>query len=671
MLDGLAEDARLLLLVAAAEPLGRPRLLWRAADVLSIPATAGKQLGAAGLLRFGAVVGFSHPAMRSAVYRAASADDQRRVHAALADVTDPTTDPDRRAWHRGEATSAPDEGVAAELERASSAAKAKGGLLAAAAVLDRAAALTPDPQRRSRRIFAAGRAMLAAGASDQALELLARAEPQPLDTLERAQLEQLVSEVVVSQRGGRDAPELLLSAAKRLSPVDAHLSRDTHLAALRAAIEVGHLGNAPGLAQAASAAMAATSPGQPGRTADRLLDGLTALLSGGYEVAVPVLKHALHDLGVESGTRWDSLGANIAADLWDDATARSLASRQQEFALRDGAMKDLRQSLCTLATLSVLAGDFDAAADQIERAHSALTEPVDAGMSCASLMLAALRGAEAEATEIIETTIEHAVARGEGRAIAFAEEMTAVLHNSLGNSQVALSAAHPASEHGQFGISDRALAELIEAAVRCGQPDVAGAALARLSARTRLSGTDWALGIEARSRALLSQSHTADVLYRTAIDRLGRCSVTTALARAHLLYGEWLRREGQRGEARRQLHTALQMFTTMGARGFTERAERELVASGERLHKAAVELSTQLTSQEAQISRFARDGYSNPEIAAKLFISPRTVEYHLRKVFMKLGIRSRNELHRILSPGDAQPLTARPDLPSPQRNVPR
>jgi DNA-binding CsgD family transcriptional regulator/tetratricopeptide (TPR) repeat protein len=672
MLDALADDdARLLLLLAAAEPLGRPHLLWRAADALSIPVTAGRQLGAAGWLRFGAVVGFRHPAMRTAVYRAASSDDRRRVHAALAEVTDPASDPARRAWHRGEATSSPDESVAAELERAAGSAKAKGGLMAAAAVLDRAAALTPDPQCRSRRMFAAGRATFAAGASDQALELLARAEPQRFETRERAQLEQLLVEVVVSQHGGRDAPELLLSAAKRLSPMEAELSRDTYLAALRAAIEVGHLGNARGLAEAAAAAAAASLPREPVRAADLLLDGLTALLGGGDEVAVPMLNRALRALGVESETRWDSLGANIAADLWDDATARALASRQQEVALRDGAMSDLRQSLSTLAVLSVHAGDLVAAADQIERAYSALTEPADAGMSCASLMLAALRGAEAEAAEIIETTVEYAAARGEGRVIAFAEEMTAVLHNSLGNYPDALSAAQRASEHGQFGVSDRALAELIEAAVRCGQPDVAGVALARLSARTRMSGTDWALGIEARSRALLSQSHTADLLYRTAIDRLGRCSVTTALARAHLLYGEWLRREGQRGEARRQLHTALQMFTTMGARGFTERTERELVASGERLHKAPVELSTQLTSQEAQISRLARDGHSNPEIAAKLFISPRTVEYHLRKVFMKLGIRSRNELHRILDPGDAQLLTARPDLSSPQRNVPR
>jgi DNA-binding CsgD family transcriptional regulator len=675
LFERLPDDARLLLLVAAAEPLGRPRLLWRAADVLGIPATAANHADAAGLLRFGALVGFRHPAMRSAVYRSAPPDERRRVHRALAHATDPTIDPDRHAWHRGEATSAPDEDVAAELERAAGSAQMKGGLMAAATLLDRAAALTPDPARRSERIFAAGRAMLAAGAADEALELLARAEPRLLEKREGAQLEQLLVRVGVAQRGGTDAPALLLSAAKRLSPLDVCLSRETYLEALRAAMHAGHLCSAPGLAQAASAAGAAPPPAEPARAADLLLDGLAALFGDGYSVAVPVLKQALYKLGIESETRWHSLGANIATDLWDDSTARALASRQRERALRDGAMRAMRQSLSTLAQLSVYAGDFTAAADLIEQADAITTHRVIAGLSCAPLMLAAFRGAEAEAAQLIEATMEQATSRGEGRVIAFAEEMTAVLQNSLGNYRDALTAAQQASEHGQVGASDRALAELIEAAVRCGEQEVAEAALARLSARTRLSGTDWALGIEACSRALLSEAQAADQLYRTAIDRLGRCSVTTALARAHLLYGEWLRREGQRMQARQQLRMALHMFTTMGAQAFAERAERELLASGERQHKRTVEPSTQLTSQEAQIALFANDGHSNPEIAAKLYISPRTVEYHLRKVFMKLGIRSRNELHRVLDPTAVHPSSAgRPwesNLSAPQRNTPR
>jgi DNA-binding CsgD family transcriptional regulator len=683
LLERLPDDTRLLLLIAAAEPLGRPRLLWRAADALGIPATAANCADAAGLLRFGAVVGFRHPALRSVVYGAASPDDRRRVHDALAQATDPTMDPDRHAWHRGEATSSPDEGVAAELARAAGSAKAKGGLTAAAALLDRAAALTPDPGRRSERIFAAGEAKLAAGAPDEALRLLARAEPQLLEKREAARLEQLLVRVVVAQGVGGDAPALLLRAAKRLSPLDVGLSRETYVELLEAAIHAGRLCSAPGLAQAASAARAAPPPPEPARAVDLLLDGLATLFSDGYPAAVPVLKQALHDLPAESGTQWHSLGAGIASDLWDDGTARALASRQRELALRDGAMGALRQSLSILAELSVHAGDFAAAADLIEQADAITTHPVIAGMPCAPLMLAAFRGAEEEAVQLIQATVEHATSRGEGRVIAFAEEMTAVLQNSLGNYRDALTAAQHASEHEQLGVSDRALAELIEAAVRSGEPEAGELAFTRLSARTRLSGTDWALGIEARSQALLSESQAADELYRTAIERLGRCSVSTALARAHLLYGEWLRREGQRTEARQQLRTALHMFTTMGAQAFAERAEHELLASGERLHKS--EPSTQLTSQEAQISQFARDGYSNPEIAGKLYISPRTVEYHLRKVFMKLGIRSRNELNRVLTATELHPSTAHaataqpstawrtwePTVPSPHGSTPR
>ncbi|MDT4893188.1 MAG: hypothetical protein QOE97_2223 [Pseudonocardiales bacterium] len=669
-IDGLPNDLRLLLLVAAAEPLGRPRLLWRALEILGIPATAATRADAAGLLRFGAVVGFRHPAMRTVVYRAASPEDRRRVHRALAHATDPETDPVRHAWHCGEATSIPDEGVAAQLERAAHSAQVTGGVLAFAALLDRAAALTPDPTRRSARIFAAGRAKLAAGAADEALELLTLAEPQLLEHRDAARLDQLLVRVVVAQRGGSDASALLLNAAKQLDARDGRLSRETYLEAFATAMHAGSLGRPPDLADTASAVRAASPAPEQARAVDLLLDGLAALFSDGNPVAVPLLKQAVHKLGTEPETCWHSLGARIATDLWDDRTARVLAERQNEHALRTGAMRSLRQSLGTLAQLSVHAGEFTLAADLIEQAAAIPGTRVTAGMACAPLMLAAYRGAEEEAVPLLEAATEQATIRGEGRVVAFAEEMAAVLQNSLGNYQQAMAAAQQAAAHNQLGVSDRALAELVEAAARCGEYDVAHAALARLSAQTSLSGTDWALGIEARSRALLSESHTADRLYRTAIERLGRCSITTALARAHLLYGEWLRREGGRVEARQQLHLAQHMFTTMGARAFAERAERELLATGERIPKRSAEASNQLTSQEAQISRFALDGYSNPEIAAKLYLSPRTVEYHLRKVFMKLGIRSRTELHRVLGPATPNPSSSRrssqPSLPTRQ-----
>jgi DNA-binding CsgD family transcriptional regulator len=384
-----------------------------------------------------------------------------------------------------------------------------------------------------------------------------------------------------------------------------------------------------------------------------LLDGLAALFTDGYSVAVPILKQALRRFEGEKETRWFSVGSGIAWALWDDSTARALATRQRDVALRNGALMVLERSLVKLALFSVYAGDFAAADDLTEQARL-ISTTVIAGLSDASLMLAAFRGREGEAVELFDAAMEDAAVRGEARMVAFAEEMTAVLYNGLGNYRAALAAAQRASDHGQPGISDRALAELVEAAARCGEQQVAQDALERLSERTKVAGTDWALGVEACSRAMLSPADKAETLYRTALERLGRCSVATALARAHLVYGEWLRRESRRVEARKQLHTALEMFSAMGASGFAERAQRELLATGERLQKRGPESEMQLTSQEAQISQLARDGHSNPEIAAKLYISPRTVEYHLRKVFRKLGISSRNELHRVLDWSTAQ-----------------
>lgn len=653
-LERLSEDARLVLLVAAAEPLGSPGLLWRATDALGVPAAVVDGVQEAGLLRLGAIVRFQHPGLRSAVYEAAGLSQRRRAHRALAEVTDPVEDADRLAWHLGAATSDPEEGVAEALERSADAARAKGGLAAAAALLDRSAALTPDPARRSARLLAAGEAKLSVGAIDEALALLTRVDWRLLDERLAAQLEHLVAQAAMVQRGQCDPASLLPLAAKRLDPLDVRLARETHLRAFEAAVHAGHLSRGVGVAQAASAVRIALPAAQPAQADDLLLDGLAALFSDGYPVAVPVLKQALHRMA-EGESRWVSLGAGIAADLWTDGTARELASRQRDLALRDGALPALHRSLVTLAQLSVHSGDFEAATDLIDQASVITTPMPGSGATLAPLMLAAYRGREAEASQLVEATIEHATTHGEGRSIAFAEEMTAVLQNSLGNYRAALTAAQRASEHEELGVSDRALAELVEAAVRSGDPQVGEAALRRLSERTGLSGTDWALGIEARSRALLSDGPAADQLYRTAIELLGRSSVITALARAQLVYGEWLRREGRRKEARQQLRMARQMFTDMGAQAFAERAERELLATGERLRKRRDESGDRLTSQEAHISHLARDGHSNPEIAAKLFISPRTVEYHLTKVFTKLGITSRNQLHRVLVESEISP----------------
>jgi DNA-binding CsgD family transcriptional regulator len=662
-LERLPADARTLLLVAAAEPLGRPDLLWRAADQLGIPAVAVVRCQDDGFLRLdGGLVRFRHPAMRSAVYGEATPTERRQVHRALAAAADPQSEGERHAWHRAEATSVPTEELAAALQQLAYQAQDKGGFAAKAALLDRAAALTPDAARRSRRLLAAGQAKLAAGVPDQALALLAGIDCQLLEEPGCSQLEQLVARAVAAQRGGPDAPAVLLRTAKRLRALDAELARDTYLDAFEAAMQTGGVDSDSTVALAASDVgtvlpAAAAQPTAPPAVAaapktrqavDFLLDGLASLFAEDYPSAVPALRVALRELSLRADNRWLSLGATVASDLWDDRTSRALATRQRESALRAGALGGLHPSLGMLAQSSILAGGFAEASDLIEQAGPAASDPANVSLRCAELMLAAFRGPQAR------QLLEDEISQGQGRLVAFAHEMRAVLENSLGNYREALTAAESAVTYRQVGASDRAMAELVEAAARCGERQTGEVVLQRLSQRTQLCGTDWALGIEARSRALLSEGQAADQLYQTAIERLARSSVSTALARAHLVYGEWLRREGTRMQARIQLRTALEMFRAMGALAFAERAERELLATGERVRRPEDALGIHLTSQEAHISQLARDGHSNSDIAAKLFLSPRTVEYHLRKVFKKLAISSRNELHRALPASGAR-----------------
>jgi DNA-binding CsgD family transcriptional regulator len=663
-LEQLSETTRRLLLLVAAEPSGRPADICGAAELLGIAGPAFTCPEVEAHLGAGTSLRFRHPSLRSAVYRAASPHERRLVHRALAQAIDHKVYPDRRAWHRGQATLLPDEDVAAELEQAAGAAHAKGGFPAAAALLARAAAVTPDAVRRSQRVLAAGQAKLAAGALDEAFDLLVTAEPRLLDDRQGALLQQLRAQVVVAQGGGSDTPALLLQAAKRLDPLDVRAARETYVEAFEAALHSGRLSGDYGIAETAEVAVNASPPPRQPRPVDVLLDGLATMFTQGYAAAVPELQAALGDLEGERETRWLSVGAMLATNFWDDARASSLAIRQKELALGDGALMDLHRSLVILCGLSVFAGDFTTAADLLEQAR-VICPTSGAGTLYLPLMLAAFRGQETEAAHLVAASIEQATMRGEGLVIGLTEEMAAVLYNSLGRYGEAMAAARHGSEHGLPGVSARSLAELVEAAVRCGERETAQAALAQLTDRTTLCGTDWALGVEARCRALLSEGKAAEELYTTAIEHLGRSTVTTALARAYLLHGEWLRGEGRRVDAREQLHLALQLFTSMGAKAFAARTERELLATGERPNKRRVESSTQLTTQEAEISQLACDGMSNPEIAAKLFISPRTVEYHLRKVFAKLGISSRNQLPRVLaSANEAFPAGAGTDARS-------
>jgi DNA-binding CsgD family transcriptional regulator len=653
-LELMPPETRRLLLTAAAEPVGDVVLLWRAAGRLGVGIDAAAPAQAEGLIELGARVRFRHPLLRSAAYRAAAVSDRRDVHRALAEATDPATDPDRRAWHRAQAASGPDEAVADELERSADRAQARGGAAAAAAFLARAAELTPDPAERGRRAVAAAQAKFDAAASTAALELLATAELARLDELQRARLERLRAEIVFARTRGSGAPALLLDAARRLDPLDAAMARETHLEAMAAAMFAGRLGDEPGVREAAEAAHAAPPAPHPPRAIDLLLDGLATRFTDGYFAGVPPLRKALDAFRRVEGVtareaRWLWLACRLAQDLWDDELWEVLATDGVRVARETGALGVLPIAATYRASLHVHAGRFDAAASLIEEADAITRATGMAPLKYAALMLAAWRGSEAEALGLIETGRLEATARGEGMGLGVVEWATALLHNGRGRYADALAAAQRGCEHDDVGLFAWALVEMIEAGARCGATDAASAALERLSARTRASGTDWALGIEAGSRALLSDGPDAETHYREAVERLARSRGVVHLARARLLYGEWLRRENRRVDAREQLRAAHDHFSRIGAEAFAERARGELLATGETAPRRTAETRDVLTHQERQIARMASDRQTNPEIAAKLFISPRTVEYHLHKVFAKLDISSRRELHAALA----------------------
>jgi DNA-binding CsgD family transcriptional regulator len=653
-LQSLPVMTQRLLLAAAAEPIGDVMLLWRAAERLGIGADAAAPAEAAGLIELGARVRFRHPLLRAAVYRAAAVPDRREVHRALAEATDPGADPDRRAWHRAQAAAGPDEAVAGELERSAGRAQGRGGVAAAAAFLQRSAELTPDPARRGTRALAAARAKFAAGAPDAAYELLAMAELGRLDELQRAELARLRAQMAFAERRGSGAPRLLLDAAKKLGPLDSGLARETYLEALGAAISAGRLGRSLTVRKAAEAARTAPPTPQPPRPLDLLLDGIATRLTEGYVVGLPPLRRALDALRRHSGRSeagvmgWLPL-ATIAPELWDDATWHELTARALGLARELGALAVLPVALTYRAAVHVHEGEFGAAAGLLEEANAITAATGNAPLGYISMVLAAWRGEEPRALDLIEAVVQDATARGGGRELGLARYATAVLHNGLGGYEAALAGARRACEYEDLGFFGWSLAELVEAGARSGASDEASAALRQLAERTSAAGSDWALGIQARSRALLSDGAAADTLYREAIDRLGRSRIAVHLARAHLVYGEWLRREQRRVEAREHLRAAHDMFGRFGAAAFAERARWELQATGETVRKRTIDTRDVLTMQEAQVARLAAEGHTNPEIGAQLFISPRTAEYHLHKVFSKLGIRSRRQLRHHLA----------------------
>ncbi|WP_405866261.1 AAA family ATPase [Streptomyces sp. NBC_00005] len=654
----LPEQTRRLLLIAAADPSGDPVLVWRAAGRLGIGADAATPAADAGLAEFGTRLRFRHPLARSAAYRSASAQDRQDAHRALAEATDQQLEPDRRAWHRAQAAPGPDEDVAAELERSAGRARARGGLAAAAAFLKQAATLTLDPAKRADRALAAAQAQIQAGAFDVAGDLLAMAESGPLSDFQQANVDVMRAQLAfITSRGG-DAPTLLLKAARRLETIDADLSRATYLDALVAAIFAGPLAGPGGdVLEVARAAGAAPPPQHVPRAPDLLLDGTAAGLHVGYAAGVPILRRALTEFGAgmsaEEELRRMYLACITAMRLWDDDRWETLSARYVQLARETGALSELPLALIARAYMLLFAGDLTAAASVTDELQ-AVMEATGSGLApYGALGLAALRGDEAGASALIDATLKDVTRRGEGTGITFAEWANAALNNGLGHYDKAMAAGLHATAYDKDPASLRwSLVELIEAAARCGMTETATGAYGRLTETASASGTNWALGAQARSHALLSEGEAAERLYREAIARFGKTRMRVDLARAHLLYGEWLRRERRRTAAREQLRTAHGMLEAMGVEAFAERAARELRAAGGTAHQRTVpSRREELTAQESQIARMARDGLSNPEIGTRLFISARTVQYHLRKVFTKLGITSRSQLDRVLPSG--------------------
>lgn len=659
--QSLPRETRQFLLVAAAEPVGDVPLLWRAAERLGLPPDAAAPAEAEGLIEIAARVRFRHPLVRSAAYQAAPRRDAQRSHAALADATDQELDPDRRAWHRAHAATGPDEGVAGELERSASRAQSRGGISAAAAFLQRATELTPDPASRGRRALAAAQAKFETAAYDIAEELLATAEICPLVELERARLERLRARIVFARTRGGEAPLLLLKAARRMEQLDSALARETYLEALGAAIFAGRLSSGQGVTGAAKAARAAPPSEQPPRKIDLLLDGLAIRFSDGSVAGARPLEKALQaftrdEVLSEDDTRWLWLACRIAPDVWGYEAMDALSATQVRLAREAGALASLPIALTYRAGAHVLAGEFDAASALIEEANDIMAMTGNAPYRYGSLVVEGWRGRTAETLDVIAAGLDEAARRGEGRAVTLAAYATAVLNNGLGNHQTALEAAQRACEHDDLDLCGWALIELVEAGSRTGQHDIAADAMRRLDERTRASATDWGLGVAARSRALLSDAGEAEAHYREAIVRLTRTRIATDRARSHLVYGEWLRRSGRRLDARGQLRAGYDMFSSMGAEAFAERARRELLATGETVRKRVEETRDVLTAQETQIARLAADGRTNPEIASHLFLSRRTVEWHLHNVFGKLGISSRRELRPTLRDEGPAPL---------------
>ncbi|HEX7309222.1 MAG TPA: AAA family ATPase [Lentzea sp.] len=630
-LTGLSDDARLLLTIAGADPTGDPGLLWPAAEALGVdlpPASA--DAAATGLVEFSARVRFCHPLARSAVYRAAPDATRRAAHGALADVTDSLTAPDRRAWHRAQACAGPDEKVAMDLEHCASRARSRGGVAAAAAFLERAVALSLHTRSRVERTLAAVEACIEAGAADRAEDLLATVETDALDGFHRARADLLRGRIAFTRPADGTGPSWTVSAARRLSTLDPDRARDCFLDALEMSLVVGRPGGV--VAEVLTAARACAPP----PSSPDLLEALVTLAEDGHATALPLLRAALHDEGGRLWSRRPALASMISTELWDIGTHVAIADRLLEAGRESGSPLLLRLAHAQKATSAFLTGDLGealAATAEEEAVADAVGEPP---LLYHRLQIAALRGRREETLELIRA------GRTPGGHVASADWSAAVLHNGLADYPAALTAARAATEHDDLFLTGAALPELVEAAVRCHEPAEAARALAALTDRTRAAGTPLARGVTACARALVTG---AEADYREAVAHLADSGLRPYQGRAHLLYGEWLRRKGRRKDAVVELRTAHTLLAGSGAEAFAARAADELRAAGQRVERRTTPSAhEQLTVQQVAVARLVAAGATSNEAATELFISKRTVDAHLREIFRKLGVTSRRQL---------------------------
>ncbi|MCC3270598.1 AAA family ATPase [Arthrobacter gengyunqii] len=644
-----------LLLVAALDSTGEVALLWRAAAHLGIAYESAAPAEAAGLLEIDTRVRFRHPLVRSAVLRAAAPLERRRAHDALAAVTDSRVDPERRAWHRAQAVLGTDEDAAVELVRSADRARSRGGLAASASFMEQAAKLTPDPAVRAGRALEAAHTKQEAGASEDALDLLRVAAAGPLDALQQARLELLRARIAFHLVRDRAGAGMLLDAARSLAPLDPALSRETYLHALEAAIVTGNFGRGRTIPEVTEAARTAPAATWPQRPVDLLLDGLVATFTQGYAAGVPGRRRAVEAFVNEpdadavdgaNGCRWGWLASRTAMSVFDDESLHSLSIRNVRLTREAGALATLPAALLGQSIMLVLSGEFVRAAEQ--NAFAAATGAVP--LLHAQLAVSAWRGRPTETAEVHAAIVRKAAGPAHGTEESLTQYAMAVLHNGLGEYPAAYTAAKRAFDSEAWRFNNMAHSEFIEAACRSGRQESAAEALEQLTSRALASGTPWGLGLAARAQALSSTGPAAEEHYREAIEQLGRSRMATHLARSHLVYGEWLRREGRRQDAREQLRTAHGMLLDMGAEAFAARAARELRATGEHPRKRTAQPTDALTAHELHIARLVATGATSREVGTQLFLSPRTIEAHLRSIFRKLDINSRRQLRELSLP---------------------